>query len=47
MPLIKMELNTLQQRIEIIKIHYKLHENDPEFQRKIIMSDEAHFQLGG
>ena len=24
-----------------------MHENEPEFHRKIIMSDEAHFYLGG
>ena len=24
-----------------------MHENEPEFHRKIIMSDEAHFHLGG
>ena len=24
-----------------------MHENEPEFDRKIIMSDEAHFHLGG
>lgn len=25
----------------------EMHENDPEFHRKIILSDEAHFHLGG
>ena len=24
-----------------------MHENEPEFHRKIIMSDEAHFHFGG
>ena len=24
-----------------------MHENEPEFHRKMIMSDEAHFHLGG
>ena len=24
-----------------------MHENEPEFHRKIIMSDKAHFHLGG
>ena len=38
---------TLQQRIDILKFTTKMHENQPEFYRKIIMSDEAHFHLGG
>ena len=46
-----MEKYTLQQRIEILKIHFKNAENLAEtileFHRKIILSDEAHFHLGG
>ena len=43
MPLIKMEWYTLQQRIKIVKMH----EDAPEFHRKIIFSDKAHFHLEG
>ena len=38
-----MERYTLQQRNEILIIHYK---NEPKFLRKIIMSDEVHYHLG-
>ena len=37
----------LQQRIEIIKIHCIKNKKYPEFHRKIIFTDEAHFQHGG
>ena len=47
MPLIKMGRYTLQQRIKIFKFTTKMHENEPEFHRKIIMSDDAHIYLGG
>ena len=35
MPLIKMERYTLQQRIEIVKVHYKKGENFAETVRKV------------
>ena len=44
MPLIKIERYTLQEGIEIVKIHYK---NESEYHRKIIMTVDAHFHLGG
>ena len=47
MPLINMERYALQQPIGIVKLTTKIHENEPEFNRKIIMSDVAHFHLGG
>ena len=31
----------------MLKFTSKMHENEPEFHRKIILSDEAHFHLGG
>ena len=42
-----MERYTFQQCIEIVKFTTKMHENKPEFHRKIIMSDEVHFYLRG
>ena len=33
--------------LKLLKFPTKMHENKPEFHRKIIMSDEAHFHLGG
>ena len=33
--------------LKLLKFTTKMHENEPEFHRKIIMSDEAHFHLGG
>ena len=44
MPLIEIERYTLQQRIEIVKTHYK---NEPEYHRKIIITGDSHFHLGG
>ena len=32
--------------LKLLKFTTKMRENEPEFQRKIIMSDKAHFQLG-
>ena len=33
--------------LKLLKFTTKMHENELEFQRKIIMSDEAHLYLGG
>ena len=33
--------------MELLKFTTKMHKNEPEFHRKIIMGDEAHFHLGG
>ena len=44
MPLIKIEQYTLQQHIEIVEIHYQ---NELEYHRKIIMTGDAHFHIGG
>ena len=42
-----MERYTRQHCIEIVKIHTKMHVNEPEFHQKTIMSDEVHFHLVG
>ena len=36
-----------QQRRVFVNWVLKMHENEPDFHRKIIMSDDAHFHLGG
>ena len=36
-----------QQRRVFANWVLEMYENEPEFHRKIIMSDEAHFHLGG
>ena len=46
MPLIKME-RCFNNALKLLKFTTKMHENQPEFHRKIIMSDEAHFHLEG
>ena len=33
--------------LKLLKSTTKMHENEPEFHPKIIISDKAHFYLGG
>ena len=33
--------------MKLLEFTTKMHENEPEFHRKIIMSDECHFHPGG
>ena len=46
MPLIKMERTRFSNALKLLKFTTKMHENELEFHRKLIMSDEAHFHLG-
>ena len=45
MPLIKMERYTVKNALKLLKFTTKMHKNEPEFYRKVIMNDEAHFHL--
>ena len=45
MQLIKIERYTLNNALKLFKFTTKMHENEREINRKIIMSDEAYFHL--
>ena len=47
MPLIKIERYTLNNALKWLKFTTKMYENGREINRKIIMSDGAHFHLWG
>ena len=47
MPLKKLNDTRYNNALKLLKFTKKMHENEPGFHRKIIMTGEAYFYLGG